>query len=40
MGMAKSLRDSGEGGSVERKAERDLLMGMSNLTIRKNNWKA
>jgi hypothetical protein len=37
--MAKSLWDSGEG-SVEREAERDLLMGMSNLTIRKNNWKA
>jgi hypothetical protein len=39
MGMAKSLRDSGEG-SVERKAERHLLVGMSNLIIRKNNWKA
>jgi hypothetical protein len=36
MGMVKSLRDSSEG-SVVRKAERDLLMGMSNLTIRKNN---
>jgi hypothetical protein len=35
-GKAKSLMGSGEG-STERKTERDLLMGMGNLTIRKNN---
>jgi hypothetical protein len=38
VGMAKLLRGSG-GGSIEGKAERDLLMRMGNPAIR-NNWKA
>jgi hypothetical protein len=37
MGAAKSLRSSGEV-SIEGKAEGDLLMGMGNPTVRKNNW--
>jgi hypothetical protein len=38
MGMAKSLMGCGVR-STEGKAERDLL-GIDNLTTRKNNWKA
>jgi hypothetical protein len=34
--MAKSLWGSGER-STEREAERDMLMGVSNLTIKKRN---
>jgi hypothetical protein len=35
MSKAKYLR-----GSVKGKADRDLLVGIGNPTIRKNNWKA
>jgi hypothetical protein len=38
VGKAKSIEGSSEG-STERKTERDLLIGMGNLTIRKNNWE-
>jgi hypothetical protein len=38
MGTAKSLRGSDEW-SIEGKVERNLLIGMGNLTVRKNNWK-
>jgi hypothetical protein len=39
MSKVKYLRGSGEG-SIKGKAERDLLMGFGEPTVRKNNWKA